>query len=429
MAAPAEPAAGDLSQLPRALLQAILARLPVDCRLHCATVCRSWRGALDEPSLWLRLDLSAAGGVRPRHACDALLSAAVARADGKLQLLDATGCSRLSRAALLAAAAANGEALRELRLCGAPPLSLADAEALALAAPLLRTLLADACAFSAGDARRLLRNEPPFEPLRLRRLDVRGVYAHESVIEALAADLASHASLTRLELAASLHSPASLDAVVHAALARRLTHVGFCYCRLSFESAPALARLIAGGCLRELAIRGEHNQLLDGDAAALLGAALAENSSLTALTLRGIRLWSHPAAAALLLRALTGHASLRSLDIGFNQAEDAGDVIGDALGALVCADAPALTRLDAFDCQLGDAALGPLWDALPRNTHLRTLRCEAAPMCDAFAEERLLPAVRANASLRTLTLRLPPGAPTAARLALALVAGRAGAGA
>jgi hypothetical protein len=68
-----------------------------------------------------------------------------------------------------------------------------------------------------------------------------------------------------------------------------------------------------------------------------------------------------------------------------------------------------------------EATLGPLFDALARNTHLRSLLCHGC-MTEPFALERLLPAVRANTSL----LRLQTGRgwvdPTSAREAEALVA-------
>ena len=54
-------------------------------------------------------------------------------------------------------------------------------------------------------------------------------------------------------------------------------------------------------------------------------------------------------------------------------------------------------------CFLGDAALGPLMEMLPHNTHLRLLDCSNASMSADFARDRFLPAVTANTSLRKLT--------------------------
>jgi hypothetical protein len=73
-----------------------------------------------------------------------------------------------------------------------------------------------------------------------------------------------------------------------------------------------------------------------------------------------------------------------------------------ALGALVAANAPALTELDVSWNGLSDAALRPLFEALPFNTHLRTLSVVYNGTSDAFARDVLLPAVRANTSLRKL---------------------------
>ncbi len=68
----------------------------------------------------------------------------------------------------------------------------------------------------------------------------------------------------------------------------------------------------------------------------------------------------------------------------------------------MAADAPALTELGLKCCRLGDAALGLLCDALPGNNHLRNLDLEDNDISAAFALQRLLPAVRANTSLREL---------------------------
>jgi hypothetical protein len=41
-----------LCALPLALLQSVLARLPVDARARACEVCRAWNAALAERSLW-----------------------------------------------------------------------------------------------------------------------------------------------------------------------------------------------------------------------------------------------------------------------------------------------------------------------------------------------------------------------------------------
>ncbi len=134
--------------------------------------------------------------------------------------------------------------------------------------------------------------------------------------------------------------------------------------------------------------------------------ALRANSTLTSLILESCDVWQDAAAAALLLGALTAHRSLRTLVLGADRIlgeEQQAPAVAAALGALVAADAPALQELDISHSGLGDACLGALVDALPLNTHLRTLNLDYTNYTKDFAHDRLLPAVRANTSLRHLT--------------------------
>jgi Ran GTPase-activating protein (RanGAP) involved in mRNA processing and transport len=148
-----------------------------------------------------------------------------------------------------------------------------------------------------------------------------------------------------------------------------------------------------------------------------------------------MRLWDEPAAGAVLCAALTGHPRLRAINLAGNRVPSRADS-GAALAALVAANAPALQQLNVSDSELGDAGMGPLVDALRHNTHLTKLDCTYNFMSEAFARDRLLPAVRANSSLRTLIVTPPPmemgrflgrhsGATESARKAAALVAARA----
>jgi hypothetical protein len=415
-----ECAAPALASLPLALVLHILSLLPVDARLRCAEVCRSWRAALEERSLWTRLDLSVSGVSPKREATNALLRAAVARARGELVALELGDSKRVTFDALLAAVTANGGALRELRTQsiwspdneGSYPLDTDALQALLRAAPRLAVWEADVECDELALAHRLLRNEPPFAPLHVRAFEFRPaeIERDDAEVVALAADLASHAHLRRLHLQdALLNTAAALDAVVGAALTRRLTSVALQWCDLSPESAPALVRLVGGGALAELVIfsYGGRRQLVDVPAALALGNALHASSTLTAVSLGGVDLWHDPAAATALMGALTGHPSLRSLVVADNHADPAHrDEAGAALGALVAANAPALHEVNVSWCYLGDEGLRPLFDALPANMHLRTLSCQANMLSDAFVRARLLPAVRANVSLRELNLSL-----------------------
>jgi hypothetical protein len=416
--AAAAPAGDPFATLPHALALALFALLPVDQRLRCAEVCPAWRAMLSDVSLWLRLDLSPAGGVA--RATDALVRAAAARAAGGLRALDLTDCVDITQGAMRSVAAENAGALVELRMaaaCCVRFVSMQQLEALLHAAPLLRVLEADADCGSAEDARRVLRNEAPFRPLRVHSMYVSGLYvsgvyvpgfADAAAVRSCAEDAAAHASLTGLAVSnAPLNEPDLLDAIVDLALHCRLTYLVLHECGLSPASAPALARLVGGSALSTLALcnhePAEH-PLLDEPAALLLGNALRANTTLTSATFKCMELFNDAAAVTTLLGALTAHPSLQKLDLSYNYSDDEADdhapaaltAAGAALGTLVAANAPALRELRLQESCLTDAGLGPLVDALQGNTHLRVLVFGGNAITGAFERERLLPAVRAN---------------------------------
>jgi hypothetical protein len=403
-----------LCALPLALLQSVLARLPVDARARACVVCRAWNAALAERRLWARLDLSPASGVAVAVTGE-VLEAAAARAGGQLEALDLFDCDNVRYRAILAVVTASGATLRELRVYDDASKSAVErrtlesehVEALVRAAPALRAFDADVCCQSVL-ASLFLRDEPPFAPLRVRALTVddedESERLDEAAVLALTADVAGRACLAELTLCCvPLNAAASLDALVDAALARRLRSVELYDCQMSPASAPALARLLGGGLAR-LSLAAM--QLLDAPAALLLGNALRASTTLTSFQIYFADLWLDAAAAVVLLGALTGHQSLRELDVFHNFADTPAmkTVAAATLGALVAANAPALHKLDISHCNLGDAELGPLVDALPHNTHLHTLACADNDITEALARERLLPALQANASLRKLVL-------------------------
>jgi hypothetical protein len=418
-AAEAQPSA--LAPLPLALAQRILLLLPVDQLVRAACVCRAWRDALSDPTLWTRLDLSNDSGVAlgpTRITADALLLGAARRAQGLLGALDVTGevATRTTPAVLLAVVAAHAASLRELRvgqvIVGNGHGILPSANELALAAP--RLLFLDAhvsCHWAA--APQLMRAEPPFTALRLRELslydrdNVGGLpvpvgLEHLAPFAAALADAALQPTLACVRISLlDVQQPAVLDALVDAALARRLRSLALPEC--TRPAAAPLARLLRGGALQALEIfaplRAE--PLFDAAGAATVANALRATSALTTLQLRSTGLCLDAHAAGVILTALVGHRSLRVIDVSGEAPADA-TALGAALGALLAADAPALQALSADRNALGDAGLAPLVAALPRCRHLRELHIAGNDMSAAFAHEQLLPAVRANASLQTL---------------------------
>jgi hypothetical protein len=117
---------------------------------------------------------------------------------------------------------------------------------------------------------------------------------------------------------------------------------------------------VGGTALSTLDLSGDPSRLLDEPAAVLLGTALRANTTLTAVSVTFMCLFSDAGAATALLQALTAHPSLQKLDLSFNYDEDfyhepaALDAARVALGALVAANAPALRELDLFGCDLTD---------------------------------------------------------------------------
>jgi hypothetical protein len=195
--ADAQPSA--LLSLPHAVLQIVFAQLPVDLRASCSCVCRGWRDAVAERSLWTRLDVSRTRGITI-FVTDAFLRGAAARAGGALQSVDVSECHVVSHEALLAVATAHAATLHELRCCNSafcflvlPVRTLQHAEALLHAAPALHVLDADLDCVSVADARRALHAESLLAPLRLHSLHVHTTGAAEADILALAADVGAHA--------------------------------------------------------------------------------------------------------------------------------------------------------------------------------------------------------------------------------------------
>ena len=397
---------GFLLALPLPLPQRIWSSLPVDTRMRCREVCRAWRFALAAPRLWTELDLTAASGV-VAHVTPELLRAAAARAGGHLEGLRVQyfhDCCHDIAPPLLDVVAANADTLRYIRLERGY-----ISAAVWLLEPLMRAVLRQ-CVVDADvqaghqNAGSMLRNEHPFQALRLRSLDFNGddnMVAAD--VEAFAADIAAHPSLQELTLHnVALNTFAALDAVVDAALALRVPKLQLIGCRAGPASAIALPRLLRANALLELEVH-QDTPVLDAHAAALVADSLRSNHSLTTLTLRGVRTWGggRVGADAVLLSALVGHASLTSIALRTAIDDNDSATVGAQLGALVTADSP-LRVLDLSNNDLDDDSLGPLVDALPRNTHLLELNISGNDMSDAFAQDRLMPALAANTALQTL---------------------------
>jgi hypothetical protein len=417
-AAPAEALPTAVTSLPAPLRERIFVSLPVDARAQAACVCRAWRDALLSPALWAVLDFR---GVPWQRQTVTLLRGAAARAGDQLRVLYAHD---FDPADLLDVVGANGSSLRRLwftvpsppwpKVCSGETL-----RALAQAAPLLHTLETYFVKCSCEDASALLRKQAPFSAVRLTKLvvncdendDERPSSAERirPFLEALA-DPTLQPSVEAMITYADLRQPAVAALLAEATLARRWDMLTLSLCTL--PPAVQLARLLSGSELKTLYVSGVQQPVFpnggpawDEAQTAVFADAVRTNTTLTTLELSGSRVLLNMPTAAVLLRALVAHKSLQTLRLG--ESASGPDALGPALAALVAADAPALRNLDVSAEAppfLSEAILAPILDALQHNHHLRWLNLGDVDISEAFARERLLPAVRANMSLRSLTV-------------------------
>lgn len=413
VAAPVDGAVG-VESLPTLLLLHILALVPVDTRLRCREVSRVWRDALADRRVWTRLDLSEAAGVQPERITYKLVEAAVARAGGALEALNLSSCRRTFRSFVQRLAAGNAGTLRELWLFQERNERLLEPflSDLLQAAPALREVHVSPVFFYHGrfpvdEARTLLGGEPRFSALRWQRMRVNTTYRTGSrrlpSVEdwlALFDAVAAHAWLCDLDT--FLPPPHALRALVDAAM--NLTRLRLYNCRPTTGAGMQLARLLRGGKLKTLEIQEEVLELEDLSGAEAFALAVGECSSLQRLDLHRTRVWSVAEVGVPLLRALTGHPTLRSFStlLAVNDPYETPDAgLGAAFGALVAANAPALLEV-SFLVNCVDDLLRPLIEALPVNAHLRTLELGRSRLfTSASLSEELLTAVRANRSLRS----------------------------
>ena len=283
----------DVLALPRPLAVAIFALLPLDTRLFCSEVNRAWRALLADKSFWECLELSTSSGLK--FFSWPLLRAAVAKADGQLRTLDLTGqliVGDTGLPRLHEILAANAATLTKLLLDKSQG-EFAVEQVLTLldVAPALSLLAIESVDVRENHqaARAMLRNEAPFQALRLRRLRIYGLTS-ENVV-AVCSDLRCHASIEHLGLTgAALYTAAAMGAVVDACIALRLRSLVLYISHIGPTLVPELTRLIAAGALRELVVdhRGGVELFDEADESTLHFVATVRGSAMTRLDLRQI---------------------------------------------------------------------------------------------------------------------------------------------
>ena len=381
--------------LPEPVLRVIMLELPVDERARAACVCRGWRAFLSDVSLWQVLDLTLADGVAAERVTENLVRGAVARAAGGLRSVRFTYMPLLDVHTLCAALGPGGAELQQVNIDR--QMRVRELHDLFAAAPRLQVLNADV----EGQCTALLpvlRNVPPYGPLRVSNLEVQGRQQEEADVLAFAAAVASHESLKGLSLL-RMNSARGLNAMVDAAAERRVSLLSLNEnCEMDADFVPALARLLQRGSLTKLVIGGG-------------GFPHAPEAGVTELcaALRACRMLTHldvclspPGDANIstvteLLEAIASLPALSLLDKWGSQVQNKAH-FGQALGALLATNLPNLRILRVGHCGLGDEGVAPLLDDLVANTHLHKLNCENSGLSDAFYNDRLLPALAALAA-------------------------------
>ena len=379
--------------LPEEALRVIMLALPVDARARAACVCRYWRAFLADPSLWQVLDLTPAGGVVAERVTENLLRGAVARAAGHLRSLSINRVPDM-RGSTFDLIVSDGSELQQISTDWF--LAVPNLDRVFAATPRLQELnapVSDGCTALLP----VLRNDPPYGPLRVSGLEVD--FEDNADVDALAfaAAVAAHESLTSLSLANAAFAR-GVNALVDAATERRISRLEVNDCALDAETFPALARLLQRGSLTKLELFNcdwFHNA---EESVPELCAALRTCRTLTHLKfgLLQFNAASHRTVTEL-LDAAAALPALSVLDFYGGRVLDTA-AFGRALGALLGVNLPSLRNLRVLVEQLGDEALAPLLDGLAANTHLRTLDCWHNDLSEVFKRDRLEPALAALAA-------------------------------
>jgi hypothetical protein len=186
---------------------------------------------------------AALGGVR----------GAVARAAGQLREFSLNWVPVVNVRELLVALVVSDGAALQLVSSNAW-MTVADIAALLAAAPGLRVLNAERVKSSCTELLPVMRNDPPYGPLRVSKLEVTfGQVDTAADVLALAAAVPAHGSLKALNLV-TVNSSRGLNALVDAAAERRVSRFKMLGCVSDAETLPALARLMQRSSLTKLEI-------------------------------------------------------------------------------------------------------------------------------------------------------------------------------
>ena len=442
-----------LSPLPAIAVEAIFLALPIPSRLRCREVSRSWRAFLEDRGMWASIDIGSLKDASP-----ALLAAAVARSGGRVRELRVSmsgwraGHGPMPYDVILEAVRENGATLTELSVgsvnhsLGFPFSSgyltkkcIID---LHLAAPHLHSF---ECLLLSGfeDVAEVLSTTDELgqqliqlHGLHVQTLDFEPESAEHTqmMLEEITTTLMrDHHSLKELLWGSStslnVRSPdeptRGLDCVVDAAIACKVSRFHLDVRDMTPAHLFALKRLLIEGSLTHIKLEGV-GMLFCGVGALSQFCSALRGSKIEELHLRGEDihenndLWSglwELEGLGQVFASLKGHRTLRVLNLDGNLRPlslEARVAACEMLGSLVDENGT-LCELFLSRCGFGET-VRPLFDAVARSRTLRKLDLaydyypynnwegpQQMVISPSFARNIILPAVRANASLRELT--------------------------
>jgi len=261
---------------------------------------------------------------------------------------------------------------------------------------------------SAAEALPLLQCEAPCALVHVVKLEAGGFDNNEQTVLDLAVALPAHRGKIKVLLVffAPLQNVAVAGALMRSVAEASVSDVYFGGCDLAPASLPSLTRLLQAGCLERLGISNYGCALFEESPGITAFCHALRSSTLQALTLHSCELWRDPAAAGELMAALVGQQTLQELSLSdrVDGTDDARRAVGEQLAPLIT-HSSALQKLDLSRNRLGEAGLGPIFEALPHSSTLKELLCsviDGGGISSEFVRDVILPAVRANTSLRTL---------------------------
>ena len=399
-------------ELPWDFVALVFLRLPVDARLRAREVSRCWRALLNEPRFWTVLDFSPGSGVVARLT-RALLFAAGERGRRHLHTLDVTGAKYLPAEPLVQFAAVHGQSLRSVTAPEWPPLSANYVTHLCRSAPLCTLRCRVECTFA--EAVPLLRCEAPCALLHVVRLLVHGFCNNRQEVRDFAAALPSHSGKIKVLDVSSddvtndaLQNGAVADALVRGIAEAGVSDVSFSFCRFTPASLPRLARLLNAGCMHSFGIsdNGDWQPVFEAGPELTTFCHALRSSTLQKLVLAEVELWQDLAASGELLAALVNHPTLKELSLPdfVGATDDTRRAAGKQLAPFVT-HSSALQKLELTWNQIGEAGLAPIFEALHFSSTFKELIVDHEDISHEFARDVILPAVRANTSLRRLNFR------------------------